>query len=285
MRRSSELPFISVFVFGAYLISWSIWIFGRHFHSSLHAEIAGLTIDTPTETVTLLLGNIGPGLSATLVVVFTQGWEGVRRLWGRLTIWRSNWPLLAFACLIMPCLCSIALLVYWSLGGRIAATGNPARWMLLIVANLPFAPLWEELGWRGFLLPRLQNKHSGLIASLLLAGVWAPWHLPLYWNFSVGYIFWFLIMVLALAIVFTWVYNRSGGSLIPVVLLHTMVNTTNLYLLKPTLTLVGTVPYLLFVGSTSLAALTIVLTAGSSLGKGQVAEATATEFRLRTEPR
>lgn len=275
MRRISDFASTCLFVVGAYAISWSIWIFARHVHGSLHFEILGLTVDTPAQTVILLLGNIGPGLSATLVVGFAQGWMGVRCLWRGLTVWRSNWPLIAFVSLLMPFLCTIALFAYWLLGGRIAPMGNPARWILLIVANLPFAPLWEEIGWRGFLLPRLQVRHNGLVASVLVAAVWGPWHLALYWDSSAGYIFWLLIWVSVMAIIFTWAYNRSAGSLIPVVLLHVMVNTTNMYMLHPTMSLSGMAPFLLFVGVICLAALTVILFAGSSLGKSSLAEPTS----------
>lgn len=78
-----------------------------------------------------------------------------------------------------------------------------------------------------------------------------------------------------MAIIFTWAYNRSAGSLIPVVLLHVMVNTTNMYMLHPTMSLSGMAPFLLFVGVICLAALTVILFAGSSLGKSSLAEPTS----------
>jgi membrane protease YdiL (CAAX protease family) len=272
VRRASGFPSISLFVFGSYLISWAIWIFARRFHNTLHIEIAPLTLDVPVQAVVVLFGNVGPGLSASLIVGFSQGWAGVQDLWGGLRVRRLNWPWLVFVCLLMPFLCSIALLAYWLWGGQIAATGNPARWLLLIAVNLPFAPLWEEIGWRGFLLRGLEVRHNGLIASAFVAGVWAPWHLALYWGRSVEFLFWFLVCVCALAFIFTWVYNRSEGSLIPVVLLHVMANTTNIYLLWPTMRLFGMRPFLFFVGSVSCAALLVAFVAGPSLGKNSIVE-------------
>lgn len=265
--RASDFPSLSLFVFGAYLISWAIWVFARRFHNTLHIELAFLTLDIPVQAVAVLFGNVGPGLSATLVVGFTEGWTGVGHLWSSLRVRRLNWPWVVFVCLLMPFLCSIALFAYWLLGGQIAATGSPARWLLLIAVNLPFAPLWEEIGWRGFLLHRLEAKHNGLKASALVAGVWAPWHLAIYWGSPAAFLLWFLILVFAMTFIFTWVYNRSEGSLVPVVLLHVMTNTTMMYLLWPTMRLFGREPFALFVGLVACAALLVVFVTSPNLGK------------------
>ena len=284
MCRGSGSPAIALFVFGSYLISWPIWIFGRHFHNTLHTEIAGLTLDVPVQGIFALLGNVGPGLSATLVIGLIGGRAGVRDLWSSLRVRRLNWPWVVFVCLLMPFLCSIAFFAYWLLGGQLAATGNPARWLLLIAVNLPFAPLWEEIGWRGFLLPRLEARHNGLTASALVAAAWAPWHLAIYWNSSLEFLLRFLVLVFALAFIFTWVYNCSEGSLIPVVLLHVMANTTNLYLLWPTMRLFGMRPFSLFVGSVFCTALLIGFLAGPGLGKKSLLEPPAPFVSERRPP-
>lgn len=277
MRRLSNSWSVTLFALGAYLISWPIWMFARRFHVSVHVEIGSLTVTFPLQSVVLLLGDVGPGLAATLIVGLSQGWISVRQLWSGLTVWRLKGIWLAFVGLLMPFMGSVALAAYWLLGGHIASVGNPARWLLLIVVNLPFAPLWEEIGWRGFLLPRLQTKHSGLTASLLLAGVWAPWHLLLYWDNSIEWLSWFFVMIFALAVVFTWVYNRSQGSLVPAVLLHVMTNTTILFLLAPTMRSSGMEAFGLFVGSIACAALAVVLFAGPSLGKNSLRELASAE--------
>lgn len=92
-------------------------------------------------------------------------------------------------------------------------------------------PLGEELGWRGFLLPRLQRKLKPLYASLIIGIVWACWHLPLFFipgtsqHGSSFYLF--LLMVTCYAIQFTWVYNRTNGSLIFPILFHTSINVSS----------------------------------------------------------
>jgi membrane protease YdiL (CAAX protease family) len=89
--------------------------------------------------------------------------------------------------------------------------------------------LGEELGWRGFALPRLQARHGALRASVALGVVWALWHLPLFAvpgapqgqvPFSL-----FLAQAVALSVLFAWAYNGTSGSLPIVLLLHASVNT------------------------------------------------------------
>jgi membrane protease YdiL (CAAX protease family) len=84
----------------------------------------------------------------------------------------------------------------------------------------------EEVGWRGFLLPRLQAKASAFRASLVLAFGWGAWHVPLF-AFSHGLsslgpaaaIGWFASLTLG-SILLTWLFNSSGGSIVAVAFFH-----------------------------------------------------------------
>lgn len=92
----------------------------------------------------------------------------------------------------------------------------------------------EELGWRGFALPRLQARMSALSASLILGLLWALWHLPLYLTaghpLSEVFFGWFLLSILADAILFTWIFNNTRGSLLVVLLFHASIATSGLFL-------------------------------------------------------
>ena len=95
----------------------------------------------------------------------------------------------------------------------------------------------EEVGWRGFALPRMQKFYSPLIASLIIGAFWALWHLPLYFNGQytaasntgpaalAGILFRFE-WSLPLSVIFTWVYNRANGSLLIMVLFHVLLDWT-----------------------------------------------------------
>ena len=86
----------------------------------------------------------------------------------------------------------------------------------------------EELGWRGFLLPRLQQRFNALISSLIVGVIWAIWHLPLwslpgygwdaipYWAFALG--------AISTSVIFTWILNNTGGSLVMASIIHLMMN-------------------------------------------------------------
>ncbi|MHB9028628.1 MAG: CPBP family intramembrane glutamic endopeptidase [Candidatus Latescibacterota bacterium] len=94
-------------------------------------------------------------------------------------------------------------------------------------------PLNEEAGWRAFALTRMQERFSPLTASIIIGALWGLWHLPLHlmgmYPFgAAGAVI--RIFSIPLAIVFTWLFNRTGGSLIPVLFLHSSRNTTSLFL-------------------------------------------------------
>jgi len=137
--------------------------------------------------------------------------------------------------------------------------------IFLAFSIFPGSALGEEIGWRGYVLPRLQTRMSALSASLILAPIWALWHLPLWLQgkpFQTPTLYaGFVVSAFALSILLTWVYNSTGGSLLLVVLLHATVN------LPQTLAIDelggrATVPVLLYWGLMVAAAMVVVVVAG-----------------------
>ena len=100
--------------------------------------------------------------------------------------------------------------------------------------GLAALPMWiltfgigEGTGWRGFALPRLQEGRSALNATIILWAFWALWHLPLFfYSYEVSILPGFLIGLLAGAILFTWLYNSTRGSVLMVALWHGTYNFT-----------------------------------------------------------
>jgi membrane protease YdiL (CAAX protease family) len=93
-----------------------------------------------------------------------------------------------------------------------------------------FTAALEEPGWRGFLLPRLQQRFSPLLASLLVWFPWALWHAPLDFHrpfrFTlVTYLLIRVVFLIPITIILTWLYNRSGANLLTVVIFHAAMNT------------------------------------------------------------
>ena len=93
----------------------------------------------------------------------------------------------------------------------------------------------EEPGWRGFVLPWLQKRYSPLRSSLILALIWAFWHWPMLQGGLLGMAFYLLQYVAPAAILFTAVFNRTGGSLPIAILLHSSINITPMFLPGSTL--------------------------------------------------
>jgi membrane protease YdiL (CAAX protease family) len=153
------------------------------------------------------------------------------------------------------------------LGGPALSLGMPLLGVAFFLAFMifPGSALGEEIGWRGYALPRLQAGRSALSASLIIGPIWALWHLPLWLTgdpvqTAIFYVP-FFFSVIALSVILTWVYNSTGGSLLMVVLLHATYN------LPVTLSIDdlgsrATVPVLLYFGLLVVAAIVVVIVAG-----------------------
>jgi membrane protease YdiL (CAAX protease family) len=106
--------------------------------------------------------------------------------------------------------------------------------ILCFLYNIIYGGLSEEPGWRGFALPRLQAKFSPLVSSLILGVVWAVWHAPARFGGieakspSDTLVEWVLIVLVT--IIFTWLYNRTKGSILVTALVHSAMNTTGSFL-------------------------------------------------------
>lgn len=88
-------------------------------------------------------------------------------------------------------------------------------------------PLGEELGWRGFVLPKLQKRFSPFRASIILGSIWSCWHIPMFLAHAAGYdisFFRYLFETIWLTILFTWLYNHTKGSLFISILFHSVDN-------------------------------------------------------------
>jgi len=182
----------------------------------------------PVSFIFALLALFGPALAAVLVTSVTDGRQGVAHLFRRLTLWRVGlvWYVLAIGIpLLVAVVAQVAhALVFGGPTGMSVSTPLPLTLMLALLV------IGEEIGWRGFALPRLQDQYNGLAASLILGSVWACWHLAnatipgleSYWSSLPA----FLFFVLCQTIFFTWLFNRTAGSLLLAWILHAAVNTS-----------------------------------------------------------
>jgi len=250
------------------------------------------------DSITVAQGQIFLILSANVVsvvaIVLTAivlGRGALRKLLGRLLIWRVN-PLWYLVAVLGPvALAGGVVGLNTLMGGPALSLGMPLLGVAVFLAFsiVPGSALGEEIGWRGYALPRLQAGRSALGASLILGVIWALWHLPLWLTGAPGrtpilYAA-FVVSVIALSVILTWVYNSTGGSLLMVVLLHA---TFNLPVTLAIDELGGraTVPVLLYFGLTVVAAIVVVIVAGPQhlSRKHHKQEGRAAELRVTSAP-
>jgi membrane protease YdiL (CAAX protease family) len=176
----------------------------------------------------------GPFLAAILVLALTTGKGGVVTLLRRMVRWRVR-PVWYAVALLLPVAISggAALLNVVVLGASAPSPAELGAWsglvptffLLLLVPGIGGA--WEEPGWRGYALPKLQGGHSALLASLILGVVWAFWHLPL---MVIGQIHLSdPVYIVAWTVVLTWVFNNTNGSVLIAMLMHNIHNVISGY--------------------------------------------------------
>jgi len=210
----------------AFAISWPGWL-------PMVASSRGIApFDHPLFQVLLLLPAIGPALAAVIVTAANDGKAGIDRLFRPLGQWRVGavWLMIA---VIAPALFLLAGKIVTQALGLSATTASPGDHIVgMAIATFVmslFSNTWEEVGWRGFALPRLQKNYNALVATLVVGVLWGLWHLPLFlWkdNPMSHYPFpaWFIGTV-ALTFVYTWLCNSAQGSLFVVTLFHVLGNT------------------------------------------------------------
>jgi membrane protease YdiL (CAAX protease family) len=181
-------------------------------------------------------------LASLIMTGLTLGKGAVIALLKRFLLWRVGWMWYLVALLFYPALYGSAVLlnaaftqtpVDFSTVMANQIFGTPANLAAFILPFFVFDALTngEEMGWRGYVLPRLQAKHSALVSSLILGAVWGLWHLPKYLgpgdrgSFALG-----TVKILADAILYTWLYNGTKGSLLLAAILHASGNTAGVFL-------------------------------------------------------
>jgi membrane protease YdiL (CAAX protease family) len=208
-----------------------------------------------------------PSTVAIVLVAVVHGKAGVRKLLRRLLMWRVGvgwW--VALVLLSTLALVAVGLSVLFGGDTPDIDVTIPGAVILFLFAIFPGSAGGEEIGWRGFALPHLQADRSALGASVVLGVVWGVWHLPLYLTGAdirplSLFAPWVLIAVGA-SVIYTWMYNGTGGSLLIVVLFHAASNFfLTVFLVDPFEDQL-TRPFLIYVALTILAAAVVVAATG-----------------------
>ena len=226
LKQNSLVAYFAI----TYFISWTIW-------APIVASAQGwATWDVPYALY--YFGSFGPAISAFILTGLTEGRTGIRNLLSRIFKWRVEFRYYAFAVLA-----PIGLFVLAYLLNRVIAGAWSDLSLLGKADYLPYLGplgvlgLWfltygfgEETGWRGFALPHLQKNRSAASATLILALLWATWHLPAFFfrdtYVELGLLGFpmFAFMMIFTTMVFTWLYNGSGGSVWIAIVFHAVFN-------------------------------------------------------------
>lgn len=185
-------------------------------------------------------GLAGPALAAVLITAAVDGQAGLRDLWARAMRWRIGWRWWALV-VVTAALALLGAVVPWVSGGTVPGVAAFAKYsgapsinvLAVVLLVLVVNGFGEETGWRGFAVERLSRAHAMVPTALIVTGMWAVWHLPLFWvvgNFrdlgASGAVGW-LIGLTAGSVVLTWMYLRCGRSIALVAAWHTAYNLTS----------------------------------------------------------
>jgi uncharacterized protein len=201
----------------AYVLSWAIW---------------PLVLANPESSP---LVPFGPLIAAVVVALLAGGWTELRALLGQLLRWRVHPTWYVMALLGPFVLAAVTAALTVATGAPAPNIGAYTDWLgigVALLSTIIIVGLFEEVGWRGFALPRLQRRLDALWAALVLGVIWAPWHLPeLISDPGQRPPLQFFVWILAESVILAWLYNSTDGSLPIVIICHAAINTAGRFML------------------------------------------------------
>lgn len=213
--------------------------------------------------------------AAVIMTGLILGRDGVVALLKRYLLWRVGWKWYLAAFLLPPALIALAVYIHAEFTGTSPDFSTVMAYKIfgesayLPLFILPFFLIdlianGEEIGWRGYVLPRLQAKHGALTSTLILGVIWGFWHLPKFlshWN-TVTFA-WFMAHVIAVSVLYTWLYNGTKGSLLLVSLFHAGSNTAGVFMpMANTVSSENMGAYIIYVLLEVVTAVVIILVTG-----------------------
>ncbi len=209
----------------AYLVTWSCWIAAIAISDSAKPQ--------PTALVgaLVLVGTITPAVIALILTARGNGELGVKAMLSRVLQWNVGFRWYLFAILFMPAVKAAVALSHRLVTGRWPPFGQEGP-VVIAIAILLSTPVQagEEIGWRGYALPRIATRIGLGPASVLVGVAWGIWHLPLFflpgadkYGQSLPL---YVAGVVAFSIAMAWLYGHTQGSLLLMMLMHSAFNQT-----------------------------------------------------------
>ena len=238
-RFISRHPVLAYFLL-AFASGWIVWL--PLVLSQSGIGLLPFSIEF-TDAFNPLVGFVGLTLTGFIVAAVTEGKAGVRQLRRQILQWRVgvSWYLLVF--LGIPIVFLLAGIIW---RGVPPSNTIQQEWLGFFASYLPevlliglLVNLWEEIGWMGFAMPRMQQRYGPLAASVFVGALFALFHLPLFFIGGVpalGTVLLYMPLTILIAIpqriVMTWLFNNTKGSVIIAMLFHAAHNSANNHLLE-----------------------------------------------------
>lgn len=208
-----------------YVISWSCWIAAIGISGPKRFD------DSVIPGILLLAGTFAPALCGLMLTAYAEGKPGVMSMLSRMLQGGVGLRWFLFAILYMPIIKGMVALSYRLATGTWPPFGHESA--LVIAAAILFSTpvqAGEEIGWRGYALPRIASRLGLGWASVIVGLIWGVWHLPLFfWPGSDKYNESFPLYVagvIAFSVAIAWLYGHTGGSLLMTMLMHSAFNQT-----------------------------------------------------------
>ena len=210
---------VASFFFLAYAISWSL---------DASVLLLGMEPSWTRWIISGFLSALGPAIAAGVVLAISG--ESLRGWLRRVVRWRVHpkWYAAAIGFPVIVALGSGALLQL--VGGPVDFASfafDPVSLGIGMLLGTTIGGGQEELGWRGFAQPELQERYGGLRAAVIIGVFWGGWHLPLFFDPTAIHSQWplssqlaYFVGIIAFSILLAWVYNGSGGSIFLAMLMH-----------------------------------------------------------------
>ncbi len=210
----------------------------------LGGVVTYLVVQGVLPSVLIMIAALAASLSGIIITAIVDGKDGLKKLFGRLKIWRIGIGYWAFAFLILPPTILLGLYLNPFFGGEKIELSNIQPIFMIVPMFIMFfitAGLGEEIGWTGFLTPRLQARYNALTSSIIRGVLWGLWHIPLFifsgldhpslesfpyadWvsqkSFLVALGAFILINQIPWSNFYTWLFNNSKGSILLPAILH-----------------------------------------------------------------
>jgi membrane protease YdiL (CAAX protease family) len=216
-----------IFVLLTYLLTWSVVIpiaLTKHGYAAINISRSLQIIST-----------LSPGIVAIILTAIYFGKSGIKSLFKGIVKWRVKFNFYIIIIIVGIVTCGLSLLIFNWITGQSIKPDEPYNFVFYFILILFVSAFWEEIGWRGFLLPLLQEKYTAIKSSLIIGFVWGLWHLPIYLAINPygdkTIIYWLMMFFacVVISIIATYLYNSTKGSILICILFHNTINTSAAY--------------------------------------------------------